>query len=415
MILLMYANLINQTFRLFSTLQEARFSPKFFTRKRKMPFEMLLRFLLSGRKAAAQAALDEFFQKSGDEIHMSQQALSKARNHFDHTPFTKAFYNTLASEYNLEDDLKLKRFRGYKIFAIDGSTIPLPNIPELRKKFGTIGAGATSPSARASITYDVINDRIVEADIVPMTTDERTLAHDHIYKLDNRIIMEDSLFVFDRGYASKELIRQIQGQHAHFLMRTRRKFNLAVDAAPMGSSIVMLEDDLRVRVVKFLLSSGETETLITDLYDLEEEAFPELYFLRWPVECKYDIVKNKLELPNFTGWSCNIIRQDFWISMLLANTAAAAKTDADQRIRQEREGKPNKYEYQANVNTIIATLRSRFADAVFDEVPIRRMLRINVIIAEVARSVVPKRPNRIVPRNKNNRKTKYHHNKKSNV
>ena len=172
MILLNYANLIDQIFRISTTLQEARFSPKFFTRKRKMPFEKLLRFLLSGRKAATQAALDEFFQKSGDEIHMSQQALSKARNHFDHTPFSKAFYSTLAIEYNLEDVLKLERFRGYKIFAIDGSTIPLPNLPELRKTFGTTGAGATSPSARASITYDVTNDRIVEADIVPMAIDE---------------------------------------------------------------------------------------------------------------------------------------------------------------------------------------------------------------------------------------------------
>lgn len=211
------------------------------------------------------------------------------------------------------------------------------------------------------------------------------------------------------------MIDQILSKHAHFLMRIRRKFNLRADAAPMGSSIVELEGGLRVRVVKFVLSSGETETLLTDLFDLEEDVFPELYFLRWPAEIKYDVVKNKLELPNFTGWSSNVIRQDFWISMLLANTAAAAKEDADQVIRQKREGKTNKYEYQANVNTIIATLRSRFADAVFDEEPSRRKHRINVIIAEVARSVVPKRPDRKVSRNKNSRKTKYHHNKKSNA
>lgn len=137
---------------------------------------------------------------------MSQQAFSKARNHFDHTPFSKAFYNTLSIEYAPEKDPALKRFKGYKIFAIDGSAIALPNIPELRETFGAVGAGAASPSARASIAYDVINDRIVEADIVPMAVDERTLAHEQIEKLENRIIMEDSLFIFDRGYASREPI-----------------------------------------------------------------------------------------------------------------------------------------------------------------------------------------------------------------
>lgn len=371
--------------------------------------------MLSGRKSATQAALDEYFKLAGDEIHMSQQAYSKARNNFNHSPFRKAFYVTRDEDY--ADDSDLGRFHGYKIFAVDGSLIPLPNIPALRREFGAIGAGATSPTARASIAYDVINDQIVDADITPLSTDERTLALQHLDALKGIIQMEDSLFIYDRGYASKTLIRKIAGADigAYFLMRVRRKFNLDVDAAPLGSSIVKLADDLQVRVVKFVLPSGETEMLITNLFDLDEGLFQELYFKRWPVEIKYDIVKNKLELPNFTGWSSNVIRQDFWISMLLANVAATAKAEADVKIKEERAGKNNKYEYQANVNTVIASLRSRFADAVFDENPITRSRKVNLIIAEVAKSVVPIRPGRDVPRKTTNRKVKYHHNKKSNL
>lgn len=37
------------------------------------------------------------------------------------------------------------------------------------------------------------------------------------------------------------------------------------------------------------------------LFDLPYEQFMPLYFRRWPVETKYDILKNKLELCNFTG------------------------------------------------------------------------------------------------------------------
>ena len=40
-------------------------------------------------KTSTQAALNKFLRK--DDITMSQQALSKARNKFDHTPFWKLF------------------------------------------------------------------------------------------------------------------------------------------------------------------------------------------------------------------------------------------------------------------------------------------------------------------------------------
>ncbi len=43
-----------------------------------------------------------------------------------------------------------------------------------------------------------------------------------------------------------------------------------------------------------MLPSGEIETLITNFFDLNESDFKALYFKRWSVEVKYDIVKNKL-------------------------------------------------------------------------------------------------------------------------
>lgn len=72
-----------------STLDESRFSPRYFTRNRKMPFPKLLKYLLSMFKTSTQAALNVFFE--GESITMSQQALSKARSKFDHTPFLKLF------------------------------------------------------------------------------------------------------------------------------------------------------------------------------------------------------------------------------------------------------------------------------------------------------------------------------------
>ena len=78
------------------TLEEARTETRHFTRSRKMPFARLLEYLLHGSKGATQSVLNEFLQGSEEGIHMTQQALSKARTHFDHSPFLKAFYEFAA-------------------------------------------------------------------------------------------------------------------------------------------------------------------------------------------------------------------------------------------------------------------------------------------------------------------------------
>lgn len=72
-----------------------------------------------------------------------------------------------------------------------------------------------------------------------------------------------------------------------------------------------------MRVIRVLLSSGETKACLINLFDLPYEQFMPLYFRRWSVETKYDILRNKLELCNFAGCSLNAIRQDIWASIHL--------------------------------------------------------------------------------------------------
>ena len=226
--------------------------------------------------------------------------------------------------------------------------------------------------------------------------------------------MSRTVFLFDRGYISDDFIRFLLGNNAKFIIRARTKFDVSVDKAKIGSSTVTLDSGITVRVVKFYLPSGEIETLVTNLLKMPKSHFKTLYFLRWPVETKYDIVKNKLELPNFTGFTENIIYQDFWISMLLSNVASIAKAEGDDVIQWKRFGKCNKYQYQANINIVIASLRNRFALAVFSKSPLLRMMRVNKIIHEISCAAVPVKPNRTPPRKKA-RNVKFHHNKKSNV
>ncbi|MDE6780545.1 MAG: hypothetical protein K2J40_03690 [Ruminococcus sp.] len=131
---------------------------------------------------------------------------------------------------------------------------------------------------------------------------------------------------------------------------------------------------------------------------------------------KFDIIKNKLELPCFGGFTENIIMQDFWVSMYLANMAAISKNEADMKIKAEHKDKNNKYKYQANVNTLIGSLRERLADAIFSRNPLQRSKKLNRIILEIQHSVVPIRPDDgKTPRYENTRNCKFHHNRKSNL
>ena len=186
-----------------------------------------------------------------------------------------------------------------------------------------------------SIAYDILNDFIMDAAFSPLTISERTHAKNHIEKVGQIIDLKNSIFIMDRGYASQELI-EFLSEKACYLFRLRSKFSTEIDALPLGSHNITMYDNVKVRIVKFVLPSGEVETLMTNLFDLNEAEFKELYFKRWRIEVKYDVVKNKLEMPCFGGFSENVIMQDFWISMYLANMAAIAKNEADKKIKADR-------------------------------------------------------------------------------
>jgi hypothetical protein len=396
-----------------STLEQARKKPTYFTRTRKMNFQKAVYFLLNMLNESTQVALNRFFKNIGEEeTHMSQQAFSKTRSHFDHSPFEKMFRRIVQRQYNGE--YEINQWNEWKVLAIDGTAIALPNTKELRDIFGVSGIKADSATARGSILYDVLNDRIMDAAIGKYSRSEREFAKDHIAQLANICEPEHTIIIFDRGYPSLDLIHCLHQAGLYFLMRVRKKWNLAVDSANQPDSLVKLDEETIVRVVKFHLSSGDQETLITNLFDLSAEAFPTLYFYRWPVEAKFDVVKNKLELENFSGRTENAVLQDFWTCMLLANIAAVAKDEANELVREQHSGKDNKYVYIPNLNQLIGSLKDTYIDACFLRSKRQRIKRIKAVIAQIARAVIPIRPGRSIPRPLSPRKSKFHHNHKSN-
>ena len=383
-----------------------------------MNFKNLIYFLLSMINESSQNALERFFEKTGRCIFMTQQAFSLARQKIKWEAFRILFDLSVNIHYREYKD-EIRRWNGLRVHAIDGSKLSLPNDKPLREYFGACGAGNSSPTAQGSLLYDILNDLVVDARIEPMATDERTLAGMHIDHLMGIESFEEwkELVLFDRGYPSFELIKELLGKKIHFVMRARTKFSTEIDDLSLGDHAITLEEGeerIPLRVIKFRLDSGEEETLITDLQEKKHgvKAFKALYFKRWPIETKYDQIKNKLEIENFSGRLVDNIRQDFFATMVLTNLTANFYEEAQKEVEEEQKDKNNKYRYKVNVNHEIGVLKDNLIKTLIEEDSQKRSEMYDEMIWLLKKRLIPIRPGRSLPRTA--RKVKFHHNHKSN-
>lgn len=402
-----------------SFLDRARKRPQDFTRKRKMPFCDLMVMLLRQYTCATQCAIHRFFREKGEpDKFMKQQSLSEARMKVRWQAFRELSDGCVRSIYG--EEYGWNTWHGYTVFAVDGSKTQLPDVPELLAEFGGTGPGANAPTAQASYLFDVLNDVIVDAAFEPLSTDERTLAKRHLTHLCQLDTIIKKLILFDRGYPSADMILALQQAGCDFVFRVRRKFNVELDALPLGVHPFRLigenGESYELRAVKFQLDSGETETLLTSLEDrrMGAKSFKDLYFARWGVETKIGELKRKIEIENFSGQKKLTILQDFYACILLSNFVSVAIYQAQPLI--DFATKPtNKYAYKADRNNAIGAFKDGFIAAMLQTSPRKRKSEMNRIVLRCAHGKIPIRPNRSVPRNPCPRQANFRHNCKSNA
>ena len=406
-------DVVSKLIRDYDFLCSSRNNPKHFTRKGKMGFVNLIAFTLNFVKKSLQLEIDSFFKLINSDVSITKQAFSQARQKISYEPF-KELFETTTQLARSEDGMDT--FKGLHVSAIDGTTIAVENMPELVAYFGCSGAGATAATARASALYDVLNEVLLDARIDKFSCGEREMAAQHILRLQEMGVSND-LIIFDRGYASVKLIAQLSEAGVHFLMRVRRKFNKEIDSFPSSDGFVEIkykQKVYRIRVVKFPLPSGEIETLITDLPQgtFETSDFQTLYFRRWPIETRYDTLKIKLQLENFTGKTVLSVFQDFYASMFLSNMATFAKYVTDAEIQKDNADKNLDFEYKTNVNILIGKLKDNLVLAMLEPNPRKRDRAMQKVLAEIAKNRTPIRPDRQFER-KIPRKKRFFMNKKS--
>ena len=382
-----------------------------FIRNRKLDAGKLVTLIISRMYQALQLCLDHYYERL-DQEPVSKQAFSQARRNLD-PEFIRGFVDTTAEI--AAKDYTLATYQGRRLIAIDGSDIALENAPELIREFGCSGSKRSAATALCSIAYGPLDHVIYDCRLDKYATDERDLAKAHIERL-TELNLKGSLLLFDRGYPSAEFIAFIKENGYDFVMRVRRKFNLAVDAMKTQGMVTLEHDGKHypVRVLKVTLPTGEVETLLTSLNQkqLPIRHAADLYFKRWGVETAYDLIKDKLQLENFSGKTKISVLQDFYATIYLGNLVAFAAGIADEQISLDDQGKDLKYPRQANRNRTISKLRDRFLDLLLEPDENLRATMLERLFESVARrpvSIVKGRsPARKSPRNK-----KFHNAKKT--
>lgn len=310
-----------------------RNSPTFFLRRRKLSFSVIVGTLVNLVKQSLQIVCNHL----GDLFEMtepvSKQAFSKARHKISHTAFIEL--NDMALEAYYRQD-KAGLWKDIRLFACDGSTLRLPDSEEIEAHFDRWDRGGNNRSencpviGRLSEFTDMTSGLIVSGRLAPWKNGEQTLAKEQLVEVVQKMKdwgQQKLLFVYDRGYPSREYFQQHIDLGVDFLFRLPRRFNKRVDTfvdAGNRDIINTLYEALPpLRIIVIPLQSGELEVLLTSLTDCEKypyEDFAELYSMRWgAMEEGYKRQKVCLELTNWASQSVLGVMQEFWSTILVNN------------------------------------------------------------------------------------------------
>ena len=236
--------------------------------------------------------------------------------------------------------------------------------------------------------------------------------------ISNQIDYEYALVLFDRGYPSAHLIEELENAGLKYAMRCSSEFLRSVrysgNDCIVTHQFLAIRRPMRLRIVQVILNNGETEYIVTNLFDkgLTVKDFQQLYHFRWGIETNYNTMKHKLRMEDFTGHTVDAVLQDFYATLTSVNLLACIIHDNLKEIEEMQKDSGNKYPYIQNINQTIGMMRNRLLEIVAAKSPRRRNMLYRKLLAETRRNLVPVRSGRSFPRGVRHKSAHYSHNTK---
>lgn len=367
-----------------------------FTRHCQLTFPVVMLFILQKTAKSIQRHLHEFLDRlAGDELFepLSAGAVTHARAKLKHTAFIELNNEVVVPAIYGEQPLKeVQRWRGHRLLGIDGSMLRLPNHPELFEQFTPVLITAEPniatkryPQARISVLYDLLNRVGLDGQLRPGSEGEVGLAIEQLDQAGSQDII-----VTDRGYTGYPYLSAVVYMGLHFVSRcstgsfaaARELFRKNRGGCSIRTKIMALPDqrkhllecghklELTVRFVSLRLPTGELEVLVTSLLDEQQyptEEFLQVYNWRWNEETFFFLLKNRLDLENFSGQTAEAVRQDFHSTLLLSNIESVLIEPAASTLKEQ--SRELKYPKIVNHAVSYHAIKERLVDLLYSQTP----------------------------------------------
>ena len=390
---------------------------KDFTRKRKLPFEKVLTFLV---KMGGHSLRDEMLDCIDfKDLPASVSALVQQRSkivpealEYLFREFTDRCQNT-------------KLYKGYRLLAVDGSDLQFtanPNDP--LSYFPGVNGQKPYSILHLNALYDLKSDLYLDAIV-----QKKRAAHENaslVEMVERSTIGSPAIIVADRNYESYNTLEHIRKKGWSYLIRLREAkgiisniplpegdFDLPVQiylTRKQNKQIKALQKDypgmyrflpgnvhfpflpadssdlypFSFRIVRFKISDDSTETLITNL---DADTFPaeelkHLYHLRWDIETSFRQLKYTIGLSLFQSKRVEYITQEIFARLTMYNFCELITSHV--AIQKKR----GKHVYQTNFTAAVHICRQFLRGAVAPP-------NVETLISSY---VVPIRPGRSTPR-----------------
>lgn len=328
-----------------------------FTRDRKLPMATTIKLLLQMEGGSLKKELHDYSMVTNSNV--SSSAFVQRRNKISE----KAFYDIF--RYYNKCCYDNKTVKGYHVYAADGSDIPMPRNPKSDTFLCTKWDSTGHNQIHLNALYDLCNRTYTDALLqTPHKVNEGAAL---ITMLKRNAFKGKSIIIMDRGYEGFNLFAHLIETDAvdfvcrvkngaggfaeiqrlpmqeldvdihveisttqtnedkrnkrHFIQTGSKKGKINSKKTAIHSWDFQSPYAMNWRVVRFMLNTGDYETIVTSLprnvFSIAE--IKELYHMRWGIETSFRKLKYFIGLVNLHGKSNKFAAQEIYAALTMYN------------------------------------------------------------------------------------------------
>ncbi len=396
-----------------------------FTRNRKLPFRKVVSFLLAMEGGSLSNELMKHFGCSPNIA--SSSAFVQRRDKINSFAFPSLF------DLFVKKTDKEKLYKGYRLFAADGSDIHIPTNPDdVNSYFPECNGRSSYNVLHLDAMYDLLQHTYIDVNLDGLRNlNERTA----LCSMIDRSSVSSALLIADRGYEGYNLMAHCQEKGWKFLIRIQDVINsrgiaagldlpdtnefdlslsLSLTTKQTKETLLLARNknqfkilktsrpfdflpmknkkfdptvfyDISFRIVRLKLTDNSYETLVTNLDSVDFPPFElkKLYNMRWGIETSFRDLKYTVGLIHFHAKKVEYIYQEVYARLIMYNFSELVTSHV---IIQKSD---TKYAYNANFSVAVHICRQLFLGNVSPP----------DVEAIILRYVSPIRPGRTRPRN----------------